>query len=167
MNEKDYITREEHSEFARRVDEENRRQNKRIDNVEAIVQGMSELTSTVRELATSMKNMAKEQERQGERLEKIEGYENGNIGREYRISTLENEVKDVGDLAKACEKLAHAAETMEKKQAEFFAEQEKIDKRISALEGQDGEMWRTVIRYALTAGVGAIIWQLIQIAGVF
>lgn len=69
----DAISRNEHEEFARRIDEENRRQNHRIEALEATVRQISDLTVTVKELATNMKNMMEEQQKQGKRLETIEG----------------------------------------------------------------------------------------------
>lgn len=66
------ISRKEHEEFAKRIDEENHRQNRRIEALEETVRQISDLTSTVKELAVNMKNMLTEQEKQGERLSKIE-----------------------------------------------------------------------------------------------
>ena len=67
------ISRKEHEEFAKRIDEENNRQNHRIETLEETVRQISELTATVKELAVNMKNMLAEQEKQGARLTKIEG----------------------------------------------------------------------------------------------
>ena len=67
------ITRAEHDEFAKRPDEENKRQNRRIDALEEMVREISSLTASVAKLASSMESMLKEQERQGERLEALEG----------------------------------------------------------------------------------------------
>ena len=89
------ITRAEHDEFAKRQDEENKRQNRRIDALEEMVREISSLTTSVAKLASSMESMLKEQERQGERLE--------------------------------------------------------------ALEGRDGEMWRKVVGYIVTAILGIVI----------
>lgn len=66
------ITRAEHEEFCRRIDEENRRQNRRIELLEENAQRIGALTASVERLATSMENMLKEQERQGKRLETLE-----------------------------------------------------------------------------------------------
>lgn len=90
----DMISRKEHEEFARRIDEENSRQNHRIEELEESVRQISELTATIRELAVNMKNMMEEQTRQGKRLEVIES--------------------------------------------------------------RDGEKWRTVVSYVITAVVGAV-----------
>lgn len=89
------ISRAEHDEFARRQDEENKRQNKRLDALEETVREIGSLTTSVAKLAASMESMMKEQERQGERLE--------------------------------------------------------------SLEGRDGEMWRKVTSYIVTAVVGAVV----------
>lgn len=67
------ISRREHEEFARRQDEENKRQNRRIDALEVTVREIGTLTTSVAKLAASMESMLKEQERQGERLETLEG----------------------------------------------------------------------------------------------
>ena len=81
-----YISRAEHEEFSRRLAEENKRQDKRIEMLEENVREMR---------ATSVEGMVKEQEKQGKRLE--------------------------------------------------------------VLEGRDGEMWRKVVGYIITAVIGIVI----------
>jgi len=66
------ITRAEHEEFKQRLKEENSRQDKRISLLEESVRQMGALTAAVERLATSMENMAKEQDKQGKRLEALE-----------------------------------------------------------------------------------------------
>ncbi len=66
------ITRAEHEEFRRRMEEEDDRQNKRIELLEESVRQTGTLTASVERLATNMENMLKEQEKQGERLEALE-----------------------------------------------------------------------------------------------
>lgn len=66
------ISRAEHEEFAKRMEEEHRRQNKRIDLLEKSVENINNLTVSVRELATNMKNMSEELQSQGEKLETLE-----------------------------------------------------------------------------------------------
>ena len=66
------ITRAEHEEFVRRMDEANHRQSKRIEIVEKEVKQIGELTTSIEKLALSMENMAKEQANQGKRLEELE-----------------------------------------------------------------------------------------------
>jgi len=70
--EPNYVTKEVHDEFAKRIEEENMRQNHRIQNLEAGQQQINELISSVKVLAVNMETMAKEQAKQGERLEAIE-----------------------------------------------------------------------------------------------
>lgn len=67
------ITRAEHEEFRRRLEEENTRQDKRISLLEDSLREMGALTTSVEKLAVSMQSMVKEQEKQGERLEALEG----------------------------------------------------------------------------------------------
>lgn len=66
------ITRAEHEEFCRRIDEENRRQNRRIELLEENAQRIGTLTASVERLASNMESMLKEQERQGKRMETLE-----------------------------------------------------------------------------------------------
>ncbi len=67
------ITRAEHEEFKKRIEEENHRQNRRIELLEKSVQNINDLAMSVRELATNMKNMSEELRSQGEKLETLEG----------------------------------------------------------------------------------------------
>lgn len=91
----DTITRAEHEEFSKRLEEWDNRQDRRIELLEESVRDMSALTTSVEKLATNIEGMVKEQEKQGKRLE--------------------------------------------------------------VLESRDGEMWRKVVGYIITAVVGIII----------
>ena len=62
------ITRAEHEEFRKRMEEEDKRQNKRLDNLEE----NAKLLSSIEKLAANMEHMAEEQEKQGKRLETLE-----------------------------------------------------------------------------------------------
>ena len=66
------ITRAEHEEFRRRLEEENRRQDKRIELLEDNMRELNQLTASVSKLASSIESMVKEQEKQGRRLETLE-----------------------------------------------------------------------------------------------
>ena len=66
------ITRAEHEEFRRRLEEENKRQDARIGILEESVQQIGALANSVEKLALSMQSMLKEQEKQGKRLETLE-----------------------------------------------------------------------------------------------
>lgn len=66
------LTRAEHIEFAKRMEDEHTRQNKRISELEKSVEANNKLLISVEKLALSMENMQKEQADQGERLEKLE-----------------------------------------------------------------------------------------------
>lgn len=78
--EQECITRKEHEEFARRMEtendrikDENERQNKRIEILEESVRQIGGLANSVERLAANMESMVKEQEKQGKRLETLEG----------------------------------------------------------------------------------------------
>ena len=66
------ITRAEHEEFRRRIEVENKRQDRRLELLEHTVQQISDLTTSVEKLAVSMEGMLREQEKQGTRLETLE-----------------------------------------------------------------------------------------------
>ncbi|MFR8033444.1 MAG: hypothetical protein ACLU6W_05405 [Lachnospiraceae bacterium] len=66
------ITRAEHEEFRRRLEEENTRQNKRITVLEETVRQINILTISVEKLALSVESMVKEQKEQGRKLEILE-----------------------------------------------------------------------------------------------
>lgn len=89
------ITRAEHEEFRRRIDEEHKRQDTRLRLLEESVKDFSTLGASIEKLAVNMENMLKEQVKQGERLE--------------------------------------------------------------ALESRDGEKWRSIVTYAITAVVGIMV----------
>lgn len=68
----EFVSIEVHNEFAKRIEAEDERQNKRLAKLEDAVGQMTELTVSVKELASNMASMAKEQGKIGERLEIIE-----------------------------------------------------------------------------------------------
>lgn len=68
----DYITRREHDEYARRMDEEHKRQNHRISAIEEGLKETSSIAMSVQKLAINMEQMIEEQKAQGKRLETLE-----------------------------------------------------------------------------------------------
>lgn len=72
MDEKDYITRFEVDERLKRVDDENNRQNHRLDKLEKIADQLTDMAASIKAMVVTMQSMQKEQERQGERLDDIE-----------------------------------------------------------------------------------------------
>ncbi len=89
------ITRAEHEEFRRRMEEEHKRQDRRIELLEESTEKLNTLNTSIEKLAVNMESMLKEQLQQGKRLE--------------------------------------------------------------VLENRDGEMWRKVVGYIVTAVVGAAL----------
>lgn len=75
----DYISREEHNEFRRsmdaenkRLEDENNRQNHRLEVLEETVKQVASISTSVEKLALNMENMLKEQVSQGKRLKTLE-----------------------------------------------------------------------------------------------
>lgn len=72
------LTRAEHMEFVKRMEDEHERQNKRISQLEKDVKENNKLLVSVDRLATSMEIMQTEQVNQGKRLEKLESRDGEN-----------------------------------------------------------------------------------------
>ena len=68
----DVISRKEHEEFARRIEDEHKRVNHRLSDLEETVRQIGELTASVEKLALSVESMAKSQTKQEDRLEELE-----------------------------------------------------------------------------------------------
>lgn len=67
-----YLLKSVHEEFALRMGGEHEQQNKRIKKLESAVEDIGSLTASVEKLASSVEQMVKAQEKQGERLEALE-----------------------------------------------------------------------------------------------
>ena len=67
-----------------------------------------------------------------------------------RLKSVENDLKDIKALTASVEKLAVNMENMMKIQ-------EKQGSRLAELENRDGEMWRRVVGYVLTAVISVVV----------
>lgn len=67
------ISRAEHQEFEKRMEDEHKRQNHRIDELERAFEQNNKLLVSVEKLALSMENMQKELSSQNDRLDTLEG----------------------------------------------------------------------------------------------
>lgn len=92
----------------------------------------------VRRVQVEHKRMEDENERQNKRLEQLETNMNQII------------VQQLTNLTTTIKSLEISVGNMLKEQAEF-------SERLKKLENQDGDMWRTVVKYALSALVGGVI----------
>lgn len=68
----DCITRREHDEFVKRMEDEHHRISKRITETSDEIKEIAKIANAVNKLAINMEMMLKEQQEQGERLEKLE-----------------------------------------------------------------------------------------------
>lgn len=68
----------------------------------------------------------------------------------HRVTEVEKTADKIHDLATAVERMATSVEQIAKVQL-------KHDEQIECLEARDGEMWRKVVSYAITAVVGIVI----------
>ena len=88
-----------------------------------------------------------------------EAFDAENSRQNHRILKLEDMAEKINDLAISTEKLAS---TMEK----MLEEQREQGKRISKLEGRDGEKWRAVAKIVATAVISAAIGALLMMIGI-
>lgn len=93
-----YITRQEHEEFARRQDAENERQNRRIQLLEDNLRQINALTVSVEKMAVNMENMLAEQKRQGDRLEELEK-EPAETNRQIKLAVITSVIGTVAGAA--------------------------------------------------------------------
>lgn len=75
-----------------------------------------------------------------------------------RIEALEVTVRQINDLTLSVQKLAINMEHM-------LVNQTEQSKRLEELENRDGEKWRSISMYVLTAVVGAVIGFVLKQAG--
>lgn len=68
----EYVTKDEHAEFAKRIEDENARQNHRIANLEESVQNIQRLTVSVEKMGVNMQYMADKQAEIAGRLNELE-----------------------------------------------------------------------------------------------
>lgn len=84
------ITRAEYEEYQKRIEDEDHRQNKRIEQLEENTKQINALTVSIEKLAQSVESMVKEQEAQGKRLVSLES-KDGEMWRKvvgYVITTI-------------------------------------------------------------------------------
>lgn len=67
----DFLSVELHNEYAKRMEDENNRQNHRINKLEEAVDENRKLLVTVERIANSIENMQKELSVQGKKLEEL------------------------------------------------------------------------------------------------
>lgn len=69
---------------------------------------------------------------------------------EKRLDKVELVTEEIHKLSLSVERMAVTIEQMLKQQVEQ-------EKRINSIEKKDSEMWRTAVKYVITATIGAII----------
>ena len=74
----EYISRREHDEFVKRMEDEHGRMNHRLKDLENIAKEMQEMNTNIGKLATNMENILKEQQEQSRRLDDFEKDKNSN-----------------------------------------------------------------------------------------
>ena len=68
----EYLSKAEHVEFAKRVEEEQIRQNHRLTSLEDSVSNIQRLTISVEKMSVNMEHMAKKQDEMSKQLDELE-----------------------------------------------------------------------------------------------
>lgn len=68
----EFVSRVEYDERMKRIEDEDRRQNHRIDKLETITDQIADMAASIKAMVVTMQAMQKEQEEQGKRLTDIE-----------------------------------------------------------------------------------------------
>lgn len=76
----------------------------------------------------------------------------------HRVKSLEDAVREIGALTASVQKLATNMENMLKTM-------DAQGKKIEELEARDGEMWRKVVGYAITAVIGVVVGYIFTLIG--
>lgn len=82
-----------------------------------------------------------------------------NRRQDSRLERVENDVRDTLALTTSVERLAVSVEAMVK-------EQDSQGKRLTVLESRDGEKWRKVMGYIVTAIVSVVIGVIVTRLGI-
>ena len=89
----------------------------------------------------------------------VKRMDEANRRQDKRLEALEKTVEQIHALALSVKELAVSIQNM-------VVEQKKQGERLEALESRDGELWRKIVGYALTAGAGFILAALLRLAGI-
>ena len=73
------------------------------------------------------------------------------------LVSVKAEVKELRELTASVSELAQSIKAMVKEQERMAKEQERTSGRLDAIERRDGEMWRKLIGYILTALASAVM----------
>ena len=68
----EYISRREHDEFVKRMEDEHKRMNYRLNGLEDIAKEIQDMNTNIGKLATNMENLFKVQQDQDKRLDAFE-----------------------------------------------------------------------------------------------
>ena len=68
----EFVSRVEYDERMKRIEDEDRRQNHRIDKLETITDQIADMAASIKAMVVTLQGMQKEQEEQGKRLTEIE-----------------------------------------------------------------------------------------------
>lgn len=79
-----YLTKVEHNEYAKRMEDEHKRQNYRITELERVAEQNNRLLVSIEKITLSVENMQKELKAHGKRVEILESRD----GEKWRSTTM-------------------------------------------------------------------------------
>lgn len=82
-----------------------------------------------------------------------------------RISNIEEMSQQLNDLALSIKELTMSVKNLTEKQGELNKQQKELNERLDEIENRDGEKWRSITYYCLTAVIGAAMGYLFKFFG--
>lgn len=82
-----------------------------------------------------------------------------------RLRLLEDTTNQIAEMNVTLQKQSDNIQTLSNNIAQLADSQKAEGERLKELEGKDGEMWRAVVKYAITVIVGALVGYVISTFG--
>lgn len=85
---------------------------------------------------------------------------------ELEISNLRERVEELSKVVNEVHKLSLSVERLAGSIEHTISKQDIHEKRLNAIEKEDGDMWQTVVKYAITAAIGIVIGFIFKQIGI-
>lgn len=86
---------------------------------------------------------------------------------ELEIENLKERVDAVSKMVDEVHKLSLSVERLAGSIEHTISKQDVHEKRLNAIEKQDGDMWKSVVKYTITAVIGVVVGFLFKQLGIF
>ena len=86
---------------------------------------------------------------------------------ELEISNLRERVEELSKVVNEVHKLSLSVERLAGSIEHTISKQDIHEKRLNAIEKEDGDMWKAVVKYAITAVIGIVVGFIFKQVGIF